>query len=193
MCPSVLSACLQASDSGADAAGDSALSGATSSGRDSSSSSGEADHGQQHTSPAAADQRRQLQEQQDRGEKQPRSKQPQQSQPRQQLGQTGSSKGKQQDSNVGKVVKIPKLPMVEYAKKWYRAKVLKDAGSRVLLEYQGYNHEGGPFWLAKDHSRIWRGSYKGRDWKYLVSCVCVCVTRTAACAASCGCACVTQQ
>lgn len=59
--------------------------------------------------------------------------------------------------------------MVEYAKKWYRAKVLKDAGSKVLLEYQGYSHEGGPFWLAKDHSRIWRGSYKGRDWKYLVS------------------------
>ena len=67
------------------------------------------------------------------------------------------------------MIKIPKLPMVEFAKKWYRAKVLQDAGSKVLLEYQGYSHEGGPFWLAKDHARIWRGSYKGRDWKYLVS------------------------
>jgi hypothetical protein len=94
---------------------------------------------------------------------QPRSRQPQQPHA------PAQSKGKQQDAAVVKVIKIPKLPMVEYAKKWYRAKVLKDAGSKVLLEYQGYRHEGGPFWLAKDHSRIWRGSYKGRDWKYLVS------------------------
>jgi hypothetical protein len=154
---------MQASDSGADAAGDSAcISGAESSGRDSSSSSGEPDHGQQHTSPAALDQRRQP----DR--EQPRSRQ---QQPQQQRHAPAQPKGKQQDAAVGKVtkIKIPKLPMVEYAKKWYRAKVLKDACSKVLLEYQGYSHEGGPFWLAKDHSRIWRGSYKGRDWKYLVS------------------------
>ncbi|WIA43412.1 hypothetical protein OEZ86_009889 [Tetradesmus obliquus] len=54
-----------------------------------------------------------------------------------------------------------------YGKKWYRAKVLKDAGSKVMLEYQGFSHEGGPFWLARDHARIWRGSYKGKDWRYL--------------------------
>lgn len=72
-------------------------------------------------------------------------------------------------ASVSKPIKIPKLPMVQYGKKWYRAKVLKDGGSRVMLEYQGYSHEGGPFWLAKDHPRIWRGSYKGRDWRYLVS------------------------
>lgn len=70
----------------------------------------------------------------------------------------------------GKLVKIPKLPMVQYGKKWYRAKVLKDAGSKVMLEYQGFSHEGGPFWLARDHARIWRGSYKGKDWRYLVGC-----------------------
>jgi hypothetical protein len=58
--------------------------------------------------------------------------------------------------------------MVQYGKKWYRAKVLKDAGSKVMLEYQGFSHEGGPFWLARDHARIWRGSYKGKDWRYLV-------------------------
>jgi hypothetical protein len=156
---------VQASDSGADAAADSAcISGAESSGRDSSSSSGEADHGQQHTSPAAPDQRRV----QDRGQRS-RSQQLQQ-QPQPQQAAAVQGKGKQQDAAVGaKVIKIPKLPMVEYGKKWYRAKVLKDAGSKVLLEYQGYSHEGGPFWLPKDHTRIWRGSYKGRDWKYLVS------------------------
>lgn len=156
----------QASDSGADlAAGDSGcISGAESSGRDSSSSSGEPDHRheQQHTSPAAADQSIEQQ--------QPRGRQAQQQQQAAAAQATGKGKQQQQDAAAGgKVIKIPKLPMVEYAKKWYRAKVLKDTGPKVLLEYQGYSHEGGPFWLAKDHARIWRGSYKGRDWKYLVS------------------------
>jgi hypothetical protein len=166
---------LQASDSGADAAGDSGcISGAESSGRDSSSSSGEADLAQQHTSPApSGDQRRQQQE---------RSKQQQGQQAKPQQAAAGKAKEPAGPAAAaaaataggaaapgGKVVKIPKLPMVEYNKRWYRAKVLKDAGGRVLLEYQGYSHEGGPFWLPKDHSRIWRGSYKGRDWKYLVS------------------------
>lgn len=72
------------------------------------------------------------------------------------------------DCGGSRPVRIPKLPMVQYGKEWYRAKVLKDAGSKVMLEYQGYNHEGGPFWLNKDHARIWRGSYKGKDWRYLV-------------------------
>jgi hypothetical protein len=154
---------LQVSDSGADAAADSAcISGAESSGRDSSSSSGEPDHGQQHTSPAPSDQRRQ-QAQHDR-EQQRSSKQ----QPAAGHGKAKQPAQQQEGGAPAKVIKIPKLPMVEYAKKWYRAKVLKDAGAKVLLEYQGYSHEGGPFWLAKDHPRIWRGSYKGKDWKYLV-------------------------
>lgn len=67
-----------------------------------------------------------------------------------------------------RLIKIPKLPMVLYGKKWYRARVMEQGDSKVLLEYQGFSHEGGPFWLAKDHPRIWRGSYKGKDWKYLV-------------------------
>lgn len=162
--PAVLIAVLQVSDSGADAAADSAcISGAESSGRDSSSSSGEPDHGQQHTSPAPSDARRQ-QAQQDR-EQQRSSKQ----QPAAGHGKAKQPAQQQEGGAPAKVIKIPKLPMVEYAKKWYRAKVLKDAGAKVLLEYQGYSHEGGPFWLPKDHSRIWRGSYKGKDWKYLVS------------------------
>eukprot|EP00775_Hariotina_reticulata_P011518 gene11518-11661_t len=60
-----------------------------------------------------------------------------------------------------------RLPMVLYGKKWYRARVMEQGDSKVLLEYQGFSHEGGPFWLAKDHPRIWRGSYKGKDWRYL--------------------------
>jgi len=64
--------------------------------------------------------------------------------------------------------KIPKLPMVQFQGRWYRAKVLRDQPSRVMVEYQGVNHEGGPVWLAKDSSRLWRGSYKGKDWRYLV-------------------------
>ncbi len=60
------------------------------------------------------------------------------------------------------------LPLPNPTGKWYRAKVLRDQPSRVLVEYQGFNHEGGPVWLAKDAARLWRGSYKGKDWRYLV-------------------------
>ena len=27
--------------------------------------------------------------------------------------------------------------------------------------------DAGPIWLPQDCERIWRGSYKGRDWRYL--------------------------
>jgi predicted NUDIX family NTP pyrophosphohydrolase len=63
--------------------------------------------------------------------------------------------------------------MVLYGRKWYRARVMEQGDTKVLLEYQGFSHEGGPFWLAKDHPRIWRGSYKGKDWRYLVGVVVV--------------------
>ncbi len=33
---------------------------------------------------------------------------------------------------------------------------------------------GTPFWLPRDSERLWRGSYKGKDWRHLVR-VCVCV------------------
>jgi hypothetical protein len=58
--------------------------------------------------------------------------------------------------------------MVQYRSAWYRGRVLKQTAWKVLLEFTGHNHEGGPFWLPKDSPRLWRGSYKGRDWKYLV-------------------------
>jgi hypothetical protein len=82
---------------------------------------------------------------------------------------TAATAERKQPSKAPRSAKIPKLPMVQYGKKWYRAKVLKDVPGKVLVEFQGYSHEGGPFWLSKDSSRLWRGSYKGRDWKYLVS------------------------
>ncbi|KAK9842199.1 hypothetical protein WJX81_000205 [Elliptochloris bilobata] len=63
--------------------------------------------------------------------------------------------------------KIPKLPMVRHGKKWYRARLLKEAAARVLLEFTGFEEQTGPLWLPKDSDRIWRGSYKGRDWRYL--------------------------
>lgn len=66
--------------------------------------------------------------------------------------------------------KIPKLPMVRSGKKWYRARLMKEERGRVLLESSCKGSEGAqPFWLPKESDRIWHGSYKGRDWKYLVS------------------------
>jgi hypothetical protein len=52
----------------------------------------------------------------------------------------------------------------------YQAKLLRrDAvAGRVLVHYQGYDPEGGPFWLEAGSPRLWLGSYRDRDWKYLV-------------------------
>ena len=41
---------------------------------------------------------------------------------------------------AAKPIKIPRLPMVRHARKWYRCRVLKDAGDRVLM---GESTEGG--------------------------------------------------
>lgn len=64
--------------------------------------------------------------------------------------------------------RIPKLPMVQFGKKWYRSKLVREKGARVLIECQGLGSESGPIWLAKDGNRIWKGSMKGKDWRYLV-------------------------
>jgi hypothetical protein len=162
ICTCILAA--QASDSGAGAPADSACTtGATSSGKASSSSSEQArgaalqpEQQQEQPSPLAEDDQQQQQQQQQAG--------------------NGAAK-------PARTIKIPKLPMVQYGRAWYRAKVLKELNSKVQVEYQGVSHEGGPFWLPKDHARLWRGSYKGRDWRYLVrACVRVggCVVRGAA-------------
>lgn len=39
----------------------------------------------------------------------------------------------------------------------------------MLLDYANCVLDGGPVWLPRDSDRIWTGSYKGKDWKYLVS------------------------
>ncbi|KFM25663.1 hypothetical protein F751_2505 [Auxenochlorella protothecoides] len=48
---------------------------------------------------------------------------------------------------------------------WYRARVVKDAGDRVLLEFTGFEDQFPALWLARGTDRIWRGSYRGKDWK----------------------------
>ncbi|BDA45639.1 hypothetical protein COCOBI_07-4260 [Coccomyxa sp. Obi] len=68
---------------------------------------------------------------------------------------------------TGKLRKIPKLPMVRHGKKWYRARLLRDTGSRVTIEFTGFEEQSGPLALPRDSDRIWRGSYKGKDWRYL--------------------------
>lgn len=65
-------------------------------------------------------------------------------------------------------LKLPKLPMVRQGRgRWYRARVLQDTGSKVLLEFTGFEHMLPALWLPRDTDRVWRGSYKGKDWRYL--------------------------
>ncbi|KAK9863572.1 hypothetical protein WJX84_000196 [Apatococcus fuscideae] len=63
--------------------------------------------------------------------------------------------------------KLPKLPMVLKGSKWYRGRLLRDSGPRVLVEASGLEDPPAQEWLPKESERLWRGSYKGKDWRYL--------------------------
>jgi len=72
------------------------------------------------------------------------------------------------------VAAVPEQPMVMYgdSRKWYQAAVLQrdaDLGA-VLVQFQGLSDPAAedPFWLDADSPRLWLGSYKDKDWKYLV-------------------------
>jgi len=39
----------------------------------------------------------------------------------------------------------------------------------VRAEFMGFEQQLQPSWLARDSERIWRGSYKNKAWKHLVS------------------------
>lgn len=40
-------------------------------------------------------------------------------------------------------------------------------------EFTGFEEASGSISLARESDRIWRGSYKGKDWRYLVRCSCL--------------------
>jgi hypothetical protein len=49
---------------------------------------------------------------------------------------------------AAKPLKIPRLPMVRHARKWYRCRVLKDAGDKVLMgECRAARLSHGPAWM----------------------------------------------
>ncbi|CAD7696126.1 unnamed protein product [Ostreobium quekettii] len=65
--------------------------------------------------------------------------------------------------------KFPRMPMVLHGKEWYRARILKEDEDKIFVEFTGFE-DGSfvkPFWLSKDSDLVWRGSYRGKDWKYL--------------------------
>jgi len=63
---------------------------------------------------------------------------------------------------------LPKLPMVRHGKQWLRCKTLRATSSKVQLECCGFVGEKPAFWLPLTSDRLWRGSYKGKDWRHLV-------------------------
>ena len=67
---------------------------------------------------------------------------------------------------------LPKLPMVRHGKQWFRCKNMKSTAAKVQLEYCGFEDNNTPFWLPLTSPRLWRGSYKGKDWRHLVCTAC---------------------
>lgn len=57
----------------------------------------------------------------------------------------------------------------------------RSARCLVRAEFTGFEEVNGSIPLPRESDRIWRGSYKGKDWRYLVSLtrpaqLCVCVS-----------------
>eukprot|EP00890_Picochlorum_soloecismus_P004706 jgi/Picsp_1/5236/NSC_02599-R1_hypothetical protein CHLNCDRAFT_136399 [Chlorella variabilis] len=62
--------------------------------------------------------------------------------------------------------KIPKLPMVQQGDHWFRARVLEESETEILVEFAGFELQMPSEWVPKYCERVWLGSYKGSDWKY---------------------------
>ncbi|GLC61147.1 hypothetical protein PLESTB_001723300 [Pleodorina starrii] len=98
-------------------------------------------------------------------------------------GKQQPGQGQQPPSSLAGPLKVPKLPMIRAGRGWYRGRLMRESvdGQRVLVDVPGApkpatggsgggqaaQQHGQPFWLPVVSDRIWRGSYKGKDWKYL--------------------------
>lgn len=87
----------------------------------------------------------------------------------------GPCKGQAPGAGLSGPLKVPKLPMIRAGRGWYRGRLMGESadGERVLVEVPGAPNSDSdgqqqPFWLPVTSDLIWRGSYKGKDWKYLV-------------------------
>lgn len=81
--------------------------------------------------------------------------------------QPKSIQQKRKQPRPPKPIKIPKLPMVRQGNKWYRARVVQETETSAQFEFAGYEAVMPMIWLPRNSDRIWFGSYKGKDWRYL--------------------------
>lgn len=64
--------------------------------------------------------------------------------------------------------KLPRLPMIKYGDYWYRARIKKEDRESIYVEFTGFEDSPlKPFWIRKDSESVFKGSYSGKDWKYL--------------------------
>lgn len=67
-----------------------------------------------------------------------------------------------------RAARVPKLPMVRLDDgAWYRARLLQEAGDEILVSVTGFEGRLPPLKLSRRSDRIWRGSYRGKDWRHL--------------------------
>lgn len=62
------------------------------------------------------------------------------------------------------------MPMVEYGNLWYRVRIKDEDEDNIFIEFTGFE-DGSlvqPFWIRKDSDKVFKGSYRGKDWKYMV-------------------------
>jgi len=66
--------------------------------------------------------------------------------------------------------RVASRPMVyhEDTRLWYRAQVVSRRGeNEVKVSWDGLDDQFAPVWLACSSERIWKGSMRNKDWKYV--------------------------
>ena len=66
-----------------------------------------------------------------------------------------------------KPMSVRALPMVKRDGKWWRARVVGQRRDAIRLEWCGHEEEWDDEWVGRTSGRLWRGSYRGKDWRYL--------------------------
>ena len=77
-------------------------------------------------------------------------------------------KGGVKKAAAAKGPRVPARPMVYHgpSRLWYRCLVTERSGSEVKVAWDG--KEGWkPVWLSSRSTRLWKGSMKNKDWKYV--------------------------
>jgi hypothetical protein len=85
---------------------------------------------------------------------------------------SSSPRAEEREMKLQKKQRVASRPMVyhEDTRLWYRAQVVSRRGdNEVKVSWDGLDDQFAPVWLSCSSERIWKGSMRSKDWKYVSS------------------------